>query len=92
MAENPDNKNYVDLGPQCKQQVRSEETGEMVELSLDQRYLIPTQGMLRFIEREVMIEGTEVPKRVRILQQHQWCMETGEFGWYDIPLVDNEHQ
>lgn len=89
MAENPDNADYLGLGPQCKKRVPSAETGEMVELELNQRFLIPTTGMLRFVEKEVIIEGTEVPKRVRILQQYQYSREAGA-GWFDIPLVEKE--
>ena len=87
--ENPDNKTYLGLGPQSKQ-VGSD--GE--ELSLDSRYLVPSTGMLRFVERGVPTENAQqsfprdenVLKRVRILQQYQWSTEAG-FDWYDIPLV-----
>lgn len=77
MSDNPDNKTYLGLGPQYKQE----------GTTLDGRYLIPSQGMLRFVEREVMDEASGLAGVHRILQQWQWCAETGEFNWYDIPLV-----
>jgi len=70
MSENPDNKNYIGLGPEA-----------------DDRYLIPVQHQLRFVSRAV-VENSKEPVATRlILQQYQWCMEGGKFGWYDIPLA-----
>lgn len=82
MSTNPDNNNHIGLGPQRKMIVDGE------EINMDQRYLIPTAGMLRFIERGVPTENEHVLKKVRILQQYQWSQELSEFDWFDIPLVD----
>ena len=84
MSENPDNKHYFGLGEQ--QKMRSEEDGE--PLAIDQRYLVPTQGQLRFVVRAESQLPQGIVKDVRILQQYQWCAEEGAFDWYDIPLVD----
>lgn len=80
MNENPDNANYLGLGPQSVEP----------ETMLDSRYLIPTQGVLRFIKRSVpMPESTDgMMTTRRILQQYQWSAEEGAFDWYDVPLVD----
>ena len=69
MSENPDNKDYEGLGPQAKQR----------------RNLIPSNGMLRFVERE-----TPTTKPVRILQQYQWSHTLGDHGWFDIPMVEDD--
>lgn len=87
MNENPDNDSYLGLGPQRKMMGEDKE-GNPIELALDQRHLIPTNGMLRFVERREtnVPEGSQV--RVRfILQQYQWSAEEGDFDWYDVPLV-----
>jgi len=68
MNENPDNKNIIGLGPDSK----------LPDTDMSSRYLIPTPGMLRYID-------TDAPNRV--LQQYQWSAEAGIFDWYDIPLV-----
>lgn len=73
MSENPDNKYYVDLGPQSKQK-----DSEGNEINMDARYMIPVQHQLRFIKRDDSA----------ILQQYQWCQDKGAFDWYDIPLVE----
>jgi hypothetical protein len=52
----------------------------------DEPFLVPMSsqhGMLRFVYVD---EGRAVPSRV--LQQYQWSAHDGDFGWYDIPLVD----
>lgn len=72
MSENPDNITYEGLGPQHK----------IAGTTLDQRYLIPSGGMLRFVERE-----TPATTAVRVLQQYQWSAEEGKHDWYDIPMV-----
>lgn len=53
-----------------------------------QRHLIPTNGMLRFVERREtnVPEGSQVKVRF-ILQQYQWSAKEGDFDWYDVPLV-----
>lgn len=80
MSENPDNKDYEGLGPQAKQQ-----DSEGNEMSIDQRHLFPSNGMLRFVERE-----TPTTKPVRILQQYQWSHTLGDHGWFDIPMVEDD--
>ena len=85
MSNNPDNENYIGLGPQSKMK-----DSEGNDLAMDTRYLIPAQHQLRFVERGVPTEDPAVLKRVRILQQYQWSQELGTFGWYDIPSVSEE--
>ena len=80
MNENPDNADYIDFGLQCKQL-----NDEGVELSLDQRYLIPAPNMLRFVEKQMDNHGT--PMKARVLQQYQWSHRKGGYDWYDLPLV-----
>jgi len=77
---NPDNSDYLGLGPQSKQQ---DMDGN--ETSMSARYLIPKPDMLRFVEKEVDNHGT--PMRARVLQQYQWSSKAGGYDWYDIPLV-----
>lgn len=86
MAENPDNKDYIGLGIQQMMVVKDAETGEEVGLKMEQRFLVPQQGMLRFVEKEIDNHGT--PALARVLQQYQWSSEQGQFDWYDIPLVE----
>lgn len=78
MSENPDHKDYVGLGTQ----------GKIPETTLDSRYLTPTQGMLRFVEKEVDNYGT--PAKALILQQYQYSANDNGFNWYDVPLVEVE--
>jgi hypothetical protein len=72
MSENPDNGDYIGLGPQ----------GKMEGTEMDSRFLIPNQGMLRFVYRD---EGKARPSM--ILQQYQWSAKDGGHNWYDLPLV-----
>lgn len=44
----------------------------------------PSQGDLRFVEREVDNHGT--PKLARILQRWEYSFEGDGWGWYDVPL------
>ena len=76
MTENPDNKDYVGLGPQTK----------TPETNMNSRYLIATPGMLRFVNKIVDNHGT--PAKARVLQQYQWSHTNGNYSWYDIPLVE----
>lgn len=46
----------------------------------------PSQGDLRFIEKEVDNHGT--PALRRILQRWEWSYEESKWGWYDVPLVE----
>lgn len=80
--ENPDMRNYVGFGSQRK--VQDKDGNDMM---MDARYLIATDGMLRFIVRETATENPKHTAQLRILQQYQWCGEVGKFDWYDIPLV-----
>lgn len=84
MGTNPDNKNYVDLGPQSKQL-----DSEGNEMEMDARYLIPVQHQLRFVIRAESQLPQGIVKDVRILQQYQWSMEEGQFDWYDVPMVND---
>lgn len=79
MTTNPDNKDYIGLGPQYKQP----------GTTLDGRYLVPEKGMLRFVERAVSDPEQERPK-LRILQRYEWSSTEGKFDWYDIELVTDE--
>jgi hypothetical protein len=76
MSTNPDNKDYEGLGPQ-----------EIIpDTTLNSRFLSPTPGMLRFVEKEVDNHGT--PALARVLQQYQYSANDNGFNWYDIPLVE----
>lgn len=72
---NPDNKDYIGLGPQEK----------IPDTPLNSRFLTPTNGMLRFVEKTVDNHGT--PAKARVLQQWQYSANDNGFNWYDVPLV-----
>jgi hypothetical protein len=76
MSENPDCCDYIGLGPQSKKH------------NMDTRYLIPTPGMLRYVDGTIDNHGT--PAKARLLQQYQWSAKEGDFGWYEIPLVEDD--
>lgn len=78
--ENPDNINYIGLGPQAR--IKDAEGNDT---NIEERYLIPVAGMLRFL-RVKKADGTER----NILQQFQWSSEDGKHDWYTIPLVEED--
>lgn len=82
MSLNPDNDIYLGLGPQ--ETIKDDDGNDM---NMNSRYLIPEKGMLRFAKRVPEDAPAGFVKHRLILQQYQWCAETGDFGWYDIPLV-----
>jgi hypothetical protein len=72
MSENPNNIEYQGL------------TAPSDELGV--AFLIPTQGMMRFVERAEPMSSKTV-KVVRILQQYQWSAKLGGFDWFDLPCI-----
>lgn len=79
MATNPDNKTYLGLGPPWK----------IPETTLDGRYLIASEGMLRFVNRAEHNETSEFVKTLRILQRYEWSAEMKKHDWFDVELVDD---
>ena len=80
--ENPDNKDYVGFGSQADQ---LDSDGN--SLGIKRRFLIPSPGMLRFVDRDIHNATNEYAETARILQQYQHSANEGKFDWYDIPLV-----
>ena len=79
MAINPDTKDYIGYG---------NEQG----MTPGGAYLVPSTGMLRFVERPVEFnhgEGDVVTvKNQRILQRYEWSHSLGNHDWFDVALVD----
>jgi len=80
MAENPNNNDYMGLGPQTK----------VPNTNMDSRYLIPSNGMLRFVKRNVPTENPDVMEKTCILQEYGYSQILGESDWFDVPLVEDE--
>lgn len=85
MTTNQDNKHILGLGPQS-----NIITDDGEELDMVSRYLVPTPGTLRYVERPEHNEACEFVKVVRVLQQYLYSTEDSCFGWYDIPLAEGE--
>lgn len=80
--ENPDNGSYLGLGPQAY--VKDADGNDT---NIQERYLIPVAGMLRFVK----VKDPDGPDHGECrLEQFQWSSEDGKHDWYEIPLVEEE--
>ena len=74
MAINPDTKDYIGYG---------NEEG----MAPGGAYLIPSAGMLRFVERTDRSDPGH-PSTKRILQRYEWSHTLKTHDWFDVALVD----
>lgn len=58
--------------------------------------IAPAGGEIRFVEREASVPVPGQPedvvqvKKLRILQRYEWSYVDSKWGWYDVPLMEEE--
>ena len=50
--------------------------------------MVPSNGDLRFVLRDVEDDSTPMPRQLRILQRYEWSITDGQWAWYDVHLAE----
>lgn len=50
----------------------------------------PPPGSLRYVKRLQLIKNTTIQQTVKVLQAWRWSLGQGRWGWFDIPMMEEE--